>query len=61
MPVTLQIAGVADINETARPELAVAVRLNEPEPNVRAGNEPNEIVLMPAVTLNVFATGAAAA
>ena len=61
-PETVQTEGLLEASVTARPELAVAVRVGGVELSVTAPNAPNVIVCgASAETTNVWVTGVAGA
>ena len=57
---TEQTLGVFDEKVTARPDVAVAIKLTGGVPRVWLPGETNETVCVPAATENVLETGAAA-
>lgn len=61
VPLTVQTLAVADVNDTARPEVAVAIRAAGAVPSVWLPGEMKEMVCAPAATVKEFDTGVAAA
>jgi hypothetical protein len=59
-PATEHVEGVAEVSDTVRPELAVAVTVSGASPKVRLGRAPKLMVWLALATVKVCDTCGAA-